>query len=49
MDYEEYRNTYFTNPIPQPRYRFSGSFGITLYFEEFEAAVHFHQSEAMAG
>ncbi|MCB0195682.1 MAG: hypothetical protein KDJ65_27270 [Anaerolineae bacterium] len=43
MDYEEYRNTYFTNPIPQPRYRFSGSFGITLYFEEFEAAVAYYQ------
>jgi len=43
MNYEEYRNAYFTDPMPEPRYRFSGSFGVTLYFEEFDSAVGYYQ------
>ncbi len=43
MDYEEYRKAYFTNPVPESRFRFSGTFGVTLYFEEFEAAVMYYQ------
>jgi hypothetical protein len=43
MNYEEYRNAYFTDPMPEPRYRFSGSFGVTLYFEEFDSAVAYYQ------
>ena len=43
MDYEEYRNAYFADPMPKPRYRFSGAFGVTLYFEEFDAAVGYYQ------
>jgi hypothetical protein len=42
MDYEEYRKAYFTDPMPEPRYRFSGSFGVTLYFEEYDAAVEYY-------
>lgn len=42
MNYEEYRNAYFANPMPEPRYVFNGSFGVTLYFEEFEAAVDYY-------
>lgn len=43
MNYQEYRNAYFTEPLPKPRYHFSGSFGVTLYFEEFDAAVGYYQ------
>jgi len=43
MDYETYWNAYFTDPAPAPRYRFEGSFGVTLYFEDFEAAVAYYQ------
>ena len=43
MKYEEYRKAYFTDPVPAPRYRFSGSFGVTLYFEEYEAAVAYYR------
>jgi hypothetical protein len=43
MDYEGYRNAYFTDPMPEPRHRFSGTFGVTLYFEEHEAAVEYYQ------
>jgi hypothetical protein len=43
MNYKEYRNAYFTDPMPEPRYRFSGSFGVTLYFEEFDSAVGYYR------
>lgn len=43
MDYEAYRSAYFAEPAPAPRYRFSGSFGVTLYFEDYEAAVAYYE------
>ncbi len=43
MNYEEYRKAYFTNPTPKVLFRFSGSFGITLYFEDFDLAVAYYQ------
>ncbi len=43
MNYDEYRNAYFTDPIPKPRYHFSGTFGVTLYFEKFDLAVDYYQ------
>jgi len=43
MNYEAYCKAYFANPLPEPRYSFSGTFGVTLYFEDFELAVDFYQ------
>ncbi|MEJ2262795.1 MAG: hypothetical protein P8X95_05080 [Anaerolineales bacterium] len=43
MDYEGYRNAYFADPMPEPRHRFSGTFGVTLYFEEYDAAVEYYR------
>lgn len=42
MNYEEYRKAYFTDPMPEARFGFNGSFGVTLYFEDYEAAVAFY-------
>jgi len=42
MDYKAYRKAYFTEPPPEPRFRFSGSFGLTLYFDDFVAAVSYY-------
>jgi hypothetical protein len=42
MNYEAYRQAYFTHPRPEPRFAFSGSFGVTLFFEDFEPAVAFY-------
>lgn len=44
MDYDAYRSTYFADPIPEPGYRFKGSFGVTLYFEDYEAAVDYYEA-----
>jgi hypothetical protein len=43
MDYEAYRATHFVDPMPEPRYRFSSSFGVTLFFEEFDSAVGYYR------
>ncbi len=43
MDYEEYRKAYFADPMPEPGYRFSGSLGVTLFFEQFDLAVDYYR------
>jgi hypothetical protein len=43
MNYQEYRTAYFADPAPEPRYRFSGSFGVTLFFEEFDSAMGYYR------
>lgn len=42
MDYNAYRKAFFTDPPPEPRFQFSGTFGTTLFFEEFDEAVAFY-------
>lgn len=42
MDHETYRQKYFVDPLPLPPYNFSGVFGVTLYFEDYEAAVAYY-------
>ena len=42
MDYETYRRSYFTDPRPAPQFEFTGTFGVTLYYEEFEQAVDYY-------
>jgi hypothetical protein len=39
MDYEQYRANYFVQPVPEPRFKFTGAFGTTLFYEDFSAAV----------
>ena len=43
MNYEAYRQAYFTHPQPEPRFAFSGTFGVTLFFEDFDEAEAFYQ------
>jgi hypothetical protein len=42
MDYQIYRKTYFTDPPPQPRYNFTGAFGSTLYYEDYQDALVYY-------
>jgi hypothetical protein len=42
MDYKSYRQKYFADPAPPPRYRFQGSFGMTLYYQDFASAVAYY-------
>jgi len=43
MDYKEYRRKYFTDPAPEPRYQVRGIHGATLFYEDYQAALHFFQ------
>ena len=42
MEYDEYRQKYFAHPAPAPRFRFAGTFGVTLYFQEYNSAVDYY-------
>lgn len=42
MDYESYRDKFFTKPEPKPDFDFQGIYGTTLYFEDYEAAVEYY-------
>ncbi|HLF37033.1 MAG TPA: VOC family protein [Anaerolineales bacterium] len=43
MDFDSYRKTYFIDPAPDPRFSFADSFGVTIYFESFEAAIAYYE------
>jgi hypothetical protein len=43
MDFGTYRKAYFVEPPPEPRFRFSGWFGATLYFQDFVPAIAFYE------
>jgi hypothetical protein len=42
MDFEAYRRACFVDPPPAPRFAFTGAFGSTLYFQDFDGAVAFY-------
>jgi hypothetical protein len=42
MDYDRYRRAHFVDPRPEPRYEFTGSFGVALYFEGFDRAIRYY-------
>jgi hypothetical protein len=44
MDYKAYQKAYIIDPPPEPRFRFQGSFSITLYYEDFEAAISYYEN-----
>jgi len=43
MDYETYRKKFFRNPLPIPRFEFHGLQGLTLFFEDYAAAIDYYQ------
>jgi hypothetical protein len=43
MDLDAYREAYFTVPPPESRFRFSGSFGETLCFEDYTAVAFYER------
>lgn len=43
MDFEAYRSAYFVEPAPPQRYNLMGTFGATLYYEDYDAAIAFYE------
>ncbi len=44
MDYPTYRQRYFVEPTPRPRFNYSGMLGITLFFQDYAPAVAYYES-----
>jgi len=42
MEYDNYREKFFTMPAPEQRFKFRGLHGTTLYFGDYEAAVSYY-------
>ena len=42
MDYDGYRDRFFQDPMPAPRFSFQGSFGLSLFYMDFQEAVSFY-------
>ncbi len=42
MDFDSYREKFFTRPAPEPRFQFRGLHGTILYFEKYKAAVSYY-------
>ncbi len=43
MDFETYRSEFFVEPVPEQEFQFKNSFGVTLYFEDYQAAIGFYE------
>lgn len=43
MDFEAYQKAYFVHPAPRQHFTFTGSFGATLFYEDYAAAIAFYQ------
>ena len=43
MDFSTYRQAYFVDPAPVPRFSLSGLNGVSLYIQDYERAVAFYR------
>jgi hypothetical protein len=43
MDFETYRKKYFADPPHEQRYNFRGDFGVTLFYQDYEAAIAYYE------
>lgn len=43
MDEASYQKAYFTQPAPQPGYAFERTFGVALFYAQFEQAAAFYR------
>jgi hypothetical protein len=43
MDYETYKKNFYADPPPKPHYNFTGAFGSTLYYEDYQAALVYYE------
>ncbi|MBC8503600.1 MAG: hypothetical protein ISR58_06870 [Anaerolineales bacterium] len=42
MDYAAYKQKYYANPEPEPRYSFTGAFSVALYYENYAEVVAYY-------
>jgi hypothetical protein len=44
MDFDSYYQAYYIQPQPHPRFKYTGNFGITLFYEAFDQAEAFYEA-----
>jgi hypothetical protein len=42
MDYQTYYQKYFTDPQPEPRFKYKGLDGLALFFSDYAAALEYY-------
>ncbi len=42
MDFETYKQNFYTDPSPEPRYNFTGAFGVALFYENYEEVIAYY-------
>ncbi len=42
MDYKTYRQKFYTDPPPEPRYNFQGAMWVALFYEDYFPAVKYY-------
>lgn len=42
MDFETYKEDFYTDPPPKSRYNFTGAFGIALFYENYEEVIAYY-------
>ncbi len=42
MDFETYKKKFYTDPPPEPRYKFTGAFGIALFYENYKEVIAYY-------
>ena len=43
MDFNEYREKYFTDPAPEPRFDFQGIRGAAVYYQDYQSSLAYFQ------
>jgi hypothetical protein len=44
MDFETYKQKFYTNPQPKPRFQFNGAFGVALFYENYTEVVEYYSA-----
>ena len=43
VDFYAYRDKFFVTPAPEQHFHFKNAFGITVYYEDYQAAISFYE------
>lgn len=44
MDFVTYKKKFYTDPVPQTRFNFTGRFGLALFFENYAEVVEYYSA-----
>ena len=44
MDFETYKQNFYADPPPEPRFQFNGAFGVALFYENYAQLVEYYSA-----